>query len=117
MTRPDRVDTDLDGVPDGCDVCASGDDGVDTDGDTVPDGCDVCAGRNDLADSDGDNVPDGAGSDVDGDGRPDLCDVCVDPQLHRHKVHARHLLDPPKSHPRHCDARCYGAVRRCRPRR
>lgn len=34
------VDTDNDGWPDVCDICAGSDDNVDTDGDGIPDGCD-----------------------------------------------------------------------------
>jgi len=53
------VDSDLDQVPDACDVCPGGDDTVDTDFDTVPDDCDVCPGFDDTLDADGDSVPDG----------------------------------------------------------
>ena len=81
----DSVDSDADGVPDGCDVCAGFDDAVDTDTDGVPDGCDVCAGFSDLLDADADGVPDGCdqcagfddGIDVDGDAIPDGCDPQV----------------------------------------
>ncbi|MDM9632831.1 T9SS type A sorting domain-containing protein, partial [Robiginitalea aurantiaca] len=78
------VDTDGDGVPDGCDICGSGDDSIDTDGDGVPDNCDICEGSDDSVDTDGDGVPDGCdicdGSDdtmdTDGDGVPNGCDLC-----------------------------------------
>jgi hypothetical protein len=77
-------DSDSDTVPDGCDVCAGGDDRYDADNDTVPDFCDVCAGADDAQDADSDTVPDGCdacedGDDlVDGDGDyiPDDCDDC-----------------------------------------
>ncbi len=80
----DQGDTDVDSVPDACDVCPLGSDAIDTDGDAVPDACDVCAGADDHLDTDGDTVPEGCdacqGSDdaLDGDvdGVPDGCDVC-----------------------------------------
>jgi len=78
-------DDDLDGVPDGCDVCQGADDRVDRDGDGVPDGCDACAGADDALDADGDTVPDACDrcegaddtADVDGDTVPDACDACA----------------------------------------
>jgi len=90
LCRPDgktaeREDTDLDTVPDGCDVCAGGDDLVDTDLDGVPDDCDVCPDFDDAADADRDAVPDGCDAcpgfddalDEDRDGQPDACQDCV----------------------------------------
>ncbi len=80
----DVTDTDVDGVPDACDICPGFDDAPDADGDGVPDGCDVCPGFDDAPDADGDGVPDGCDvcpdlddtADADGDGVPDDCDAC-----------------------------------------
>ncbi|MEM1177491.1 MAG: hypothetical protein AAGM22_04050 [Acidobacteriota bacterium] len=98
-------DTDSDGVPDSCDLCAGSNDEADSDGDGVPDGCDLCAGSDDSEDADGDGVPDGCDAcdgddasgnsdgdaycddidicsagdddlDADGDAVPDACDAC-----------------------------------------
>jgi len=82
--RLGEPDSDEDGVPDGCDVCAHGDDRADADADTVPDACDACPGSNDTLDLDLDLVPNGCdacpgaddGLDLDNDGVPDGCDVC-----------------------------------------
>ncbi len=99
----DSLDSDEDGIPDGCDecpddpdddsdgdgscdsddICAEGDDTVDRDGDGQPDACDPCP-DDDPDDSDDDGVCDSVdqcpnGSDVedrDGDGEPDGCDAC-----------------------------------------
>ena len=99
----DMVDTDGDGVPDGCDpcpddnpddtdgdgvcdsddICPGFDDALDSDGDGVPDGCDICHGDNATGDSDGDGVCDsddicpGGDDNVDenGNGVPDACDI------------------------------------------
>jgi subtilisin family serine protease len=49
------VDSDGDGVGDGCDVCPGFDDGVDVDSDGIPDGCDACP-LDPLNDADGDGV-------------------------------------------------------------
>ncbi len=76
-------DADDDGVCDGEDVCAGGDDLLDTDEDGVPNYCDDCAGDN-GEDADSDGVPDDCdicdggddGDDEDGDGKPDDCDPC-----------------------------------------
>ena len=78
------ADADADGVCDGTDVCASGDDTLDEDGDGVPDACDECAGGDDDLDEDGDGVCDAldrcdGGNDAlddDGDAVPDACDAC-----------------------------------------
>lgn len=78
-------DSDGDGVPDACDICALGSDNLDDDQDTVPNACDRCVGFSDLVDQDNDGIADGcddcvepAGApDADGDGVPDACDVCV----------------------------------------
>jgi hypothetical protein len=78
------LDADGDTIPDGCDVCAAGDDRLDGDGDSVPDACDVCPGSDDAADADGDGVADGCDAcpgsddalDADLDGIPDGCDGC-----------------------------------------
>ena len=48
----DRLDADLDGVPDACDVCPAGPDAVDADGDGAPDACDVCPAGDDALDAD-----------------------------------------------------------------
>ncbi|MCB9700105.1 MAG: right-handed parallel beta-helix repeat-containing protein [Alphaproteobacteria bacterium] len=97
----DLIDSDADGVPDGCDACPDDwnndsdldgtcdsddlcpgeDDRLDTDGDGTPNGCDTCDSPND---SDGDGVQDDCDTcpgeddtvDTDGDGRPDGCDPC-----------------------------------------
>ena len=87
----DNVDTDADGIIDGCDAyvdadedgvedsmdeCLGYDDAIDADEDGAPDGCDA------LIDSDGDGVANAADAceghndtfDVDNDGLPDGCD-------------------------------------------
>ncbi|MCH8146878.1 MAG: hypothetical protein IH987_02660, partial [Planctomycetes bacterium] len=82
--RQTILDSDGDGVPDGCDVCLGFDDAIDSDGDGVPNGCDVCLGDDATGDSDGDGVCDDIDVcpgfddtlDADGDGVPDGCDVC-----------------------------------------
>ncbi|MCB9684209.1 MAG: hypothetical protein H6738_00335 [Alphaproteobacteria bacterium] len=78
----DRVDTDGDGVPDGCDDCPL-DDPDDTDGDTVCDSIDTCPGHDDRVDADGDGAPDACdpcpddeSDDSDGDGVCDSVDLC-----------------------------------------
>ncbi|MEN0065597.1 MAG: hypothetical protein AAGA48_25880 [Myxococcota bacterium] len=78
------IDTDGDGIPDGCDACAEGDDSADADLDSVPDACDACEGFDDALDKDLDTVPDACdvcpfGNDTfdgDGDTVPDACDIC-----------------------------------------
>jgi len=80
----DNLDSDWDGVPNGCDQCPGFDDTQDGDADGVPDGCDICPGADDDSDSDADGVPNGCDqcpgfddySDSDGDGVADGCDVC-----------------------------------------
>jgi hypothetical protein len=80
----DKVDTDHDGVPDACDICDKGDDKIDTDHDGVPDACDICDKGDDKVDTDHDGVPDACDVcdkgddkiDTDHDGVPDACDVC-----------------------------------------
>ena len=83
---PNRLDTDMDGIPDECDLCEGSDDSIDADGDTIPDACDVCPDFDDTLDVDGDTVPDGCDVcdgaddtiDTDEDGVPDGCDICPD---------------------------------------
>lgn len=78
-----NIDSDMDGVCDGLDVCPGFDDTVDSDMDSVPNGCDICPNVA-TDDSDGDGVCDDvdicAGGDdsldADMDGTPDFCDVC-----------------------------------------
>jgi hypothetical protein len=78
----DLTDTDLDGIPNGCDDCD--DLSVDTDADGLPDECDPCP-FDSPDDSDGDGIcdsddmcPDYDDSlDNDGDGVPNLCDICI----------------------------------------
>ncbi|MCB9854698.1 MAG: hypothetical protein H6818_03350 [Phycisphaerales bacterium] len=53
----DEIDTDADGIPDGCDSCPL-DNPDDSDGDGVCDSADACPGGDDSVDSDGDSVPD-----------------------------------------------------------
>ena len=55
LDSPD--DSDGDGVCEGVDICAGGDDAIDTDGDGVPDFCDQCEGFNDAHDDNGDGIP------------------------------------------------------------
>jgi hypothetical protein len=78
----DRVDSDSDGLADGCDACPF-DVAGDSDGDGVCDSDDRCPGAPDTDDQDGDGVPDGCDAcpddtlnDADGDG---LCDDTDDP--------------------------------------
>ena len=74
------VDADDDGVEDATDACLGYDDAVDLDEDGTPDGCDP------LIDSDDDGVADSLDAcsghddavDVDEDGTPDACDELVD---------------------------------------
>lgn len=83
---PDTDDADLDGIPDACDVCAAGNDLDDADADGVADACDLCEGADDTLDVDLDAVPDACdlcllgpnNVDTDADGTPDPCDVCPD---------------------------------------
>lgn len=51
------VDSDGDGYPNDCDVCAGHNDDLDSDVDEVPDGCDTCPGFPDDDDHDGDGIP------------------------------------------------------------
>ena len=81
-------DSDNDGICDAADICMGFDDNIDTDGDGVPDGCDndTDTGMNNctVGDSDNDGVCDDVdvcigfddNADVDGDGIPDGCDPC-----------------------------------------
>ena len=74
------VDADEDGVEDSIDACLGHDDSVDVDEDGLPDGCDA------LIDSDADGVADSVDAcnghddavDVDEDGVPDGCDALID---------------------------------------
>ena len=63
ITTETCADSDGDGTPDDCDICAGFDDNIDSDGDQVPDGCDLCPGGHDLFDSDGDGMPNGCDPD------------------------------------------------------
>ncbi len=80
------IDSDLDGIPDECDVCPGGENSTDEDQDGVPDECDVCPGGDDNIDTDGDGVPDECDvcpggndkQDADKDGVPNSCDVCFE---------------------------------------
>ena len=75
------IDSDGDGVCDDNDVCNGNDDNLDTDNDGIPNGCDACP-NSATGDSDGDGVcddldicPGGDDNiDTDGDGVPDYCD-------------------------------------------
>jgi len=51
------MDSDADGVPDGCDICPAGNDFIDSDSDGVPNACDQCPGSDDTLDSDFDGIP------------------------------------------------------------
>lgn len=81
----DQLDADLDTVPNACDQCVGFSDLVDTDMDGVADGCDICPGGDDDADADDDGLPDTCdicdlgpnGNDADGDGTPNACDACA----------------------------------------
>ena len=80
----DNIDSDGDGVPNGCDVCLGDDATGDSDADGVCDDIDICPGFDDNADDDSDGVPDDCdicpggddNIDTDGDGDPNFCDVC-----------------------------------------
>ncbi|MEQ1564324.1 MAG: FG-GAP-like repeat-containing protein [Myxococcota bacterium] len=79
--QDDTLDSDLDGTPNGCDVCAPW---VDADLDGIPDACDRCPGYPDSGDADSDGVADGcdacpldAPNDTDGDGACDSEDQCL----------------------------------------
>jgi len=77
-------DDDNDGVVDANDQCNGGDDFVDVDVDGVPDGCDVCMGP-DNVDTDGDGVcnewdvcpTDATDTDTDNDNVCDVDDACL----------------------------------------
>ena len=68
----DNVDTDADGIIDGCDAH------VDADEDGVEDSMDECLGYDDSIDVDGDGTPDGCDAliDSDGDGAANAADAC-----------------------------------------
>ena len=74
------VDADEDGVEDSIDVCLGHDDAIDLDQDATPDGCD------ELIDNDGDGVANDEdqceghddGLDEDNDTTPDACDALID---------------------------------------
>ncbi|MCC6147320.1 MAG: thrombospondin type 3 repeat-containing protein, partial [Anaerolineaceae bacterium] len=70
----DTIDTDADGIPDGCDAMPN-----DNDNDGVNDGADVCPGFDDTIDTDADGIPDGCDAmpnDNDNDGVNDGGDNC-----------------------------------------
>ena len=88
----DNIDTDSDGIPDGCDSCPL-DPNNDSDGDGICDSQDICIGGDDTVDTDGDGVPDfcddepnslcpnnvdtnGVSIDSDSDGICDDIDMC-----------------------------------------
>jgi len=64
------VDTDNDGVPDGCDRCPGYDDNDDADNDGIPDDCDNCPNtyNPDQEDTDEDGLGDECDPDIDDDG-------------------------------------------------
>ncbi|MEQ1566084.1 MAG: FG-GAP-like repeat-containing protein [Myxococcota bacterium] len=77
----DALDSDQDGLPNGCDACLPL---TDSDGDGVPDACDHCPAHPDTSDADADGAPDGCDpcpqddpDDTDGDGRCDSDDLCA----------------------------------------
>ncbi|MCB9851678.1 MAG: hypothetical protein H6819_01175 [Phycisphaerales bacterium] len=82
----DDIDTDNDGIPNGCDLCEGSADNLDQDGDGIPDGCDSCPGSDDALDSDNDGIADGCdacpndedNADADNDGVSDCDDLCPD---------------------------------------
>ncbi len=87
----DNIDTDIDGMPDGCDNDDDNDgvndtedncpltynpDQNDTDSDGFGDACDICPGYDDNIDTDIDGMPDGCDNDDDNDGVNDTEDNC-----------------------------------------
>ncbi|MDA8545856.1 hypothetical protein N9K60_03605 [Candidatus Poseidoniales archaeon] len=68
----DLLDTDNDGIPDGCDTL------TDSDNDGFSDSEDLCEGYDDLLDTDNDGIPDGCDTltDSDNDGFSDSEDLC-----------------------------------------
>ncbi|MCO6438150.1 MAG: thrombospondin type 3 repeat-containing protein [Phycisphaerae bacterium] len=80
------LDSDSDGIRDGCDLCPDSPDGNDADGDSVPDDCDICAAGDDCLDGDGDGLPDACDNcpvdanasqaNADSDSFGDACDNC-----------------------------------------
>ncbi|MCS5538250.1 MAG: hypothetical protein NZ770_09095 [Candidatus Poseidoniaceae archaeon] len=89
-----QKDSDNDGVSDADDACEGHDDNIDTDGDGIVDGCDslidndgdgvanavdLCEGHDDAIDLDEDGIPDGCDDSVDrdGDGVADADDECM----------------------------------------
>ena len=70
----DNVDSDGDGIPDGCDPIDNNDD----DNDGVNNSEDVCPGFDDNSDSDGDGIPDGCDTP---DVQPNVPPTILEPQL------------------------------------
>ena len=57
----DTIDSDNDGIPEGCDICPN-DSNNDADADGVCGDIDICPGFDDSADADNNGIPDGCDS-------------------------------------------------------